>query len=288
MISYEKKGYLNSDFRIFHLVDNVRKEFDFHYHEFHKITIFIRGKAQYYVEGKTYDLQPYDIVLVNRHDIHKIEVDSVTPYERIIVYISPGFIDAYETKDYNLGYCFSKAREEHSNVLRIQSMEKSSLLKITHRLERSFTDTDYASALYQQVLFLEFMIQLNRAAIKNRLEFLDDAIYNQKVVDIMHYMNEHYKEPLDIDTLATTFYISKFHMMRQFKAETGYTMNNYLCYKRLLRAREMIALGKPITEACFECGFQNYSTFSRAYKREFGEAPSKIEKVSSVALSPRL
>lgn len=274
--SYEKKGYLNSDFRIFHLVDNIRKEFDFHYHEFHKITIFIRGKAQYYVEGKTYELQPYDIVLVNRNDIHRIEVDSSVPYERIIVYISPGFIDAYQTRDYDLGYCFAKAKQEHANVLRVQSMEKSSLLKITHRLERSFADTDYASTLYQQVLFLEFMIQLNRAAIKNRLEFLDDALYNQKVVDIMHYINEHYKEAFDIDTLAKKFFISKFYMMRLFKSETGYTIHNYVCYKRLLHARELIALGEPITKACFECGFSNYSAFSRAYKKEFGETPSKI------------
>lgn len=274
--TYEKKGYLNSDFRIFHLVDNVRREFDFHYHEFHKITIFISGKAQYYIEGKTYDLQPYDIVLVERNHIHKIDVDSSVPYERIIVYISPGFIDAYKTEDYNLGYCFMKAREEHSNVLRVQSIEKSSLLKTTHRLEHSFADVDYASALYQQVLFLEFMIQLNRAAIKNRLEFLEDALYNQKIVDMMHYINEHFKEPLDIDTLASRFYISKYHMMRLFKAETGYTINNYIRYKRLLWARELITLGEPITEACFESGFQNYSTFSRAYKTEFGEVPSKI------------
>lgn len=269
MEQYEKKGYLNSDFRIFHLVDHIKREYDYHYHEFHKITIFIRGKVQYFIEGKTYELQPYDIVLVNRNDIHKIEVDPSIPYERIIVYISPGFIDAYQTEEYDLSYCFQKAKEEHSNVLRAQSLE-CSLFKITNRMERSFSDTEYASSLYRQLLFLEFMIQLNRAALKNRLDYLGDALYNKKVVDIMHYINEHLDTSLDIDLLASKFYISRYYMMRLFKSETGYTIHNYIAYKRLLLARELISQGTPITQACFDSGFPNYSTFSRAYKAEFG------------------
>ena len=187
MGGYNKRGYLNSDFKIFHLTDQISTEFEFHYHEFHKITIFISGNVQYFVEGKTYPLEPYDIVLVNRNDIHRVQVDPSLPYERIIVYISPGFIDAYRTDDYDLSYCFEKAKKEHSNVLRIHSLEKSSLFKITNRLERSFSDTEYAGSLYRQILFLEFMIHLNRAAIKNRVEFLDTSLYNPKIVDLIIY-----------------------------------------------------------------------------------------------------
>ena len=84
MGGYNKRGYLNSDFKIFHLTDQISTEFEFHYHEFHKITIFISGNVQYFVEGKTYPLQPYDIVLVNRNDIHRVQVDPSLPYERII------------------------------------------------------------------------------------------------------------------------------------------------------------------------------------------------------------
>ena len=240
MEQYNKRGYLNSDFRIFHLKDSMSKEFDFHYHDFHKITIFIKGKVQYFIEGKSYELEPYDIVLVNRNDLHRIQVDSAVPYERIIVYIAPGFMKDYKTSEYDLNYCFEKAKKEHSNVLRIHSLEKSSLFSITNRLERSFYDTDYASSLYRQLLFLEFMIQLNRAAIKNRVEFLDTELYNTKILHIMQYINSHLTDTLNIDTLANTFYISKYYMMRLFKTETGYTIGNYITYRRLLLARNLI------------------------------------------------
>lgn len=280
MQQYNKRGYLNSDFRIFHLEDNLSKEFEFHYHDFLKVTIFIKGKVQYHVEGKSYDLDPYDIVLVNRNDIHRIRVDNSLPYERIIVYISPSFIEDYQTSEYDLGYCFKKAKKEHSNVLRIHSLEKSSLFKITNRLERSFEDNEYASSLYRKILFLEFMIQLNRAAIKNRVEFLDTELYNTKIVDIMHFINSHLTDSFDIDTLAKEFYISKYYMMRLFKAETGYTIGNYITYRRLLLARELILEGLPITQACFASGFGDYSTFSRAYKSEFSESPrSLLQKI---------
>ena len=76
MGGYNKRGYLNSDFKIFHLTDQISTEFEFHYHEFHKITIFISGNVQYFVEGKTYPLEPYDIVLVNRNDIFPMNGSS--------------------------------------------------------------------------------------------------------------------------------------------------------------------------------------------------------------------
>lgn len=276
MDAYNKRGYLNSDFKMFHLTDQISTEFEFHYHEFHKITIFISGNVQYFIEGKTYSLEPYDIVLVNRNDIHRVQVDSSVPYERIIVYISPGFMEAYRTDHYDLSYCFEKAKKEHSNVLRIHALEKSSLFKVTNRLERSFSDTEYAGDLYRQILFLEFMIHLNRAALKNRAEFLDTSLYNPKIVNLIQYINQHLTDPLTMDDLSARVYLSKYYMMRLFKAETGYTIGKYITYRRLLLARSLILKGVPITQACLSSGFQDYSTFSRAYKTEFQESPRTL------------
>ena len=276
MENYNKKGYLTSNFKIFHLKDSVSKEFEYHYHDFHKITIFIKGNVTYYIEGKSYELRPYDIVLVNRNEIHKIEVDASIPYERIIVYISPDFMDNYKCEDYNLNYCFEKAKKEHSNVLRLHSLEKGNIIKATERMEHSFNDTEYASSLYRQILFLEFMIHLNRYALKNQVEFIDSAVYNSKVLDIMLYINEHISEDLDIDILSKKFYISRYYMMRLFKSETGYTIGSYINYRRLLLAKSLISDGASLTEACFQSGFKDYSTFSRACKTHFGETPKKF------------
>lgn len=275
MDMHQKKGYLNSEFRLFHLTDRETSEVEYHYHDFDKITIFISGKVNYMIEGKSYDLRPYDIVLVNHNDIHRLDVDNTVLYERIIIYISPGFIQAYKNETYDLSFCFQRAAREHSNVLRIPSLEKSSLFHTISRLEKSFTDNGYASDLYRQVLFLEFMIHLNRAALKNSLEYINTSNCNTKIIQILDYINNHLSENLSIDILAEHFFISKYYMMRQFKQETGYTLGKYISQKRLLLAKEMLLSGVPAAQVCYDCGYHDYSTFQRAYRKLFYESPSQ-------------
>ena len=86
MEQYVKKGYLNSEFRLFHLTDQETGEVEYHYHDFDKITIFLKGNVTYMVEGKSYELKPYDIVLVKHNDIHKLAVDNSVPYDRIQIF----------------------------------------------------------------------------------------------------------------------------------------------------------------------------------------------------------
>ena len=70
-IPSEKSGYLKEDFRLFHIKDQTPKEYKYHYHDFHKVIVFLSGKVSYHIEGKTYHLNPWDILLVSRGAIHK-------------------------------------------------------------------------------------------------------------------------------------------------------------------------------------------------------------------------
>lgn len=274
MEDYEKRGYLNSDFRLFHLSDAQNKDFDFHYHDFDKILILIRGTVTYRIEGCAYDLNPYDIVLVSHNDIHKPDISPDHTYERIIVYLSPGFLNAYQSDDYDLSACFKKSKQLHSHVLRIHSMEKSGLFSTLTKLEYACTHDGYAKDLYCQVVFLEFMIQLNRASLTNRVTYLPPSTGDKRILSIMDYVNNNLTSNITIDSIAEACYMSRYHMMHIFKEETGYTLGSYITEKRLLMARDLLKDGSSVTEACFACGFQNYSTFSRAYKKQFHVSPS--------------
>lgn len=273
MNNIEKLGYLNNDFKIFHIIDRQQKEFKFHYHDFNKIIIFLSGNINYSIEGKNYLLKPYDIVLVNAGEIHRPSVLDNTDYERIIIYVSTQFLNTYTQKDYDLKYCFERAKKEHSNVLRLHFLDKSKLYQVCLELEHSFTDNAFAKELYQKILFLEFMIQLNRTAISNHINYLDSVIGNAKLLPILDYINEHLAEEITIDQLSAQFYLSRYYLMHFFKEETGYTIGNYITEKRLLLAKNLIQNGSSITEACFQSGFENYSTFSRAFKKAFHTIP---------------
>jgi AraC-like DNA-binding protein len=273
MNNIEKLGYLENDFKMFHILDSKRKDFAYHYHDFNKIIIFISGNINYSIEGKNYSLKPYDIVLVNAGEIHKPTVLDNSDYERIIIYVSTQFLNTYKEIDYNLNYCFERAKKEHSNVLRIHSLDKSKLYQVCQELEHSFTDSAFAKELYQKILFLEFMIQLNRTVISNHINYLDFVNGNPKLLPIIDYINEHLTEEITIDTLSENFYLSRYYLMHFFKEETGYTIGNYITEKRLLLAKSLVQNGYAITDACFQSGFKNYSTFSRAFKKAFNTIP---------------
>ena len=87
-----RRGYLEEDFRLFHLKDAVMGPVDWHYHSFHKILVLLAGRASYAIEGQSYALEPGDVVLVPRGSIHRPEIAPGQAYERYILYIAPEFL----------------------------------------------------------------------------------------------------------------------------------------------------------------------------------------------------
>ena len=274
---YAERGYLREDFRVFHLRGPMEETVDWHYHTFHKIIVFLSGSASYGIEGRSYALQPGDMVLVSRGCIHRPEAAPGAPYERIILYISPEFLRQSSTEDCELETCFSLARTQFDFVVR-PGARKKELLEILHALERACTEPDFGQALLSKGLFWQFLVQLSRGMRAHDLSYAQPGAEDEKIVAILRYLSAHLTENISIDELAARFYISKYYMMRRFRAETGYTIHNYLITKRLLLAREQIAGGMPVTQACYACGFGDYSAFSRAYRKQFGQPPSAVNR----------
>lgn len=229
---YEKTGYLHDDFKIFHLKDTSMRPIDFHYHDFHKILIFRKGNISYNVEGRTYDLIPGDIVFVPAGTVHRPVLHSSEIYERIIIYISRHYLDACHDSD-DLSLCLKEAHQKKSHVLRIPALKTTQIARIIHDLEQSLDSREYANELYHKLLFLELMVQLNRAALSNRIEYLSTTASNHKMINVIDYLNAHLTDDITIDFLAEHFYLSRYHLMHAFKEETGYTIGNYLTTKRL-------------------------------------------------------
>jgi len=67
--------------------------------------------------------------------------------------------------------------------------------------------------------------------------------------------------------------------MRKFKAETGYSIHQYITSKRLIMAKELLSSTTlPITDICFQCGFRDYSSFFREFQKNFRISPRKFRQ----------
>lgn len=275
-----KRGYLDTDFQFFHLKDRKGMQFEFHYHDFNKIIIVISGKITYLIEGKTYKLKPWDIVLVNNNEIHKPIIDPSETYERIIIWVNSAFLVQHNDSQCNLLTCFESASEKKINVLRVAPGDLVGLKTILLQLEDSCNSQEFGSKILRNALFLQYIVHLNRLYLGIKPDTNDpDIEYDETIGRILQYINTNLQEDLSMEKLASMFYLSKYYLMRKFKQQTGYTVHNYILKKRLIAANALIKKGKSITATCMECGFGDYSNFVRSFKKNFGLSPKKHYKL---------
>ena len=276
---YAKKGYLLEDFRLFHLKDKGETKVDYHYHEFYKLLFFVSGKGGYFVEGKRYSLTPGDIILIGKQCVHRPEFESGIPCERIILYISPEFLLRESSSACQLTDCFSK---EYDHVLRPNEKIRKTLFSIVSNMEQELSSKRYGKEIVSTGMLLNLLVEIARSIFHKEVQKPAPMLPKSKrMLDIMHYLDAHLTEDININLLAEKFYISRFHMMRRFREETGTTIHAYISDHRLMLARDLISQGIPATEVCFQCGFGSYSSFSRAYGKFFGTTPTG-RNISSV------
>lgn len=274
MNNSKKSGYLTNNFKLFHLKDKKNLEFEFHYHDFDKIIIFLSGNVTYLIEGKTYFLKPWDILFVNNHDVHKAIIDPTVTYERIVIWTDTKFIEKNFFDDCDLTLCFKTKSKRSFNLTRVNLKLQDNLKSLITELEHSINSDEFGSELLSTSLFFQFLIYLNRIHINNSYIFDEKSLkYDKQINEILKYINMNLSENLSIDLISEKFFISKYYLMHKFKKETGYTLHNYILKKRIFKASELIETGCPITKAAIQCGFNDYSNFLRAYKKIFNASP---------------
>ena len=247
MTEYAKRGYLLENFRLFHLHTPQGTKVDYHYHEFYKILFFRSGAGDYVVEGQRYRLQPGDAVLIGSRSVHRPELDREVPYERIIIYIDPGFLARESDEGCHLAELFS-GRQGH--VLRLREPARKKLFALAAELEKELAGNGFGRTVLSNAALLRLLAQTGRYLEQSEFQAPDPvAPGNSRVLELVQYMDSHLSEDLNIDALAEQFYISKYHMMRLFRQETGYTIHAYLSHRRLLHARELIGTGMRAARA---------------------------------------
>lgn len=274
-----KRGYLNEDFKFFHLRDKKAEEHTFHYHDFHKIVVFISGNVTYVVEGKHYKLRPWDILFVSSNELHKPIIDRNEYYERIIIWVNSKYLEAYSTEDGNLLTCFELAIKEKINLFRLSSVNLELIKNLLFSLENSIKNKGFGCKILQNSIFIQFTVYLNRLMLTSKVKQQEkDIKYDERIVNILSYINANLDSDLSVDNIASRFYISRYYLMHNFKEQTGYTMHNYILQKRLAKAATLIKKGLQITYAADQCGFNDYSSFVRAFKKSFGLSPKQYYK----------
>jgi AraC-like DNA-binding protein len=261
-------------FEIFHYRDETVQEVTLHHHDFYEVYFFLSGNVSYNIESRSYRLSPGDILLISPNELHQpIFSPEKQNYERIVLWLNAGFLQEFTLKGWDLTRCFNVRNTERSNLLRPDGITRELVNYLVQQLLREQDSEEFGSDVFCLSLLGQLLVMINRVALRagqgpeNR-ENTDSTVYR-----ILTYINEHYNDDLNLDFLANKFFISKYHLSREFVRVVGTSVHRYILQKRLIMARQMMAAGRPTSEVYQHCGFGDYSNFYRAFKKEYQVSP---------------
>ena len=268
-----KRGYLSEDYRLFHLKDNREVKLDYHYHEFDKIVLQLSGRVNYNIEGKSYSLQPMDILLVSRNLIHLPVIDTSEVYERMVLWISRDFLARFSQDGHDLADCFDRTAASRFHLYRPQGEDRNRYRALFDAIKEAGND-GFAAKVLSDTCVLQLMIALCRD-LQHANTPIETSSYrfDPKMEEITQYIRQNLSHELSIEHLSGVFYLSRYHLMHRFKEVYGCTVQQYIRQKRLQQAAEQIRQGVPVLKAAEDAGFGDYSVFLRAFRTAYGKSP---------------
>jgi len=260
------------------------QDFRLHYEGGYEIYMFIRGKGEYFVEGQRYELTPYSVLIFNTSELHKLEISVDEPYERMVIIIGAGFMPPFLVGGIDLLKTFRNRALGYKNKISAETAERYGLPALCTKFERLCRAGTPESEVVAKCVIIEMLTAINEA-----VSGIEDKAQtgNDKINAILEYINANLSGDLCLDALAEKFYLTKYYLCHIFKKTTGFTINRYVTYKRILLADGLMLDGYSPSQACFMSGYGDYSNFYKAYRKLTGKPPRKTKGAAPVRGAPR-
>lgn len=244
----------------------LKTQFHLHSHSDYEIYLFLEGNSKYVVEEKIYDLSPGDIIIIRKHDMHRVFHMGNQKYHRIVLMVSPDFFKRNNCAEYETVFLNKHAKAGHR--INAEIVRSSGLLDAIMRLKYYSENFSNLYAPVSESIVTEILYLLNHVSA---FETADTT--NKIVKNVIDYINAHFTAEITLDALCEKFFVSKFYLCHIFKAATGLTIQQYIRQKRLTLADTLRSEGKTLTEAALSSGFGDYSSFYRAYVKKNHKSP---------------
>lgn len=247
----------------------------YHVREFYKIVYFFQGEGEYLVDGRCYPIQRGTVILAHPRFETTYRILGASLDVCNIMFL-PEFIRENLAKlKSRSGFfsIFNEAEPTMSGLYVFPCVKELEKLFLRMLAEYRACEENYSVTL--ELLLTDLLIQLSRNAQRGMLKFKSGDIYNT----LKQQIEEHCTEPFSLEEAAEKFGVSKSHLCRLYRRESGSTIMAELNRRRLKAARRMLLeTSLPVTEICYKCGFRDLSCFFRNFHRETGMTPLAFRK----------
>ena len=251
-----------------------------HYHDTYELFFVVKGIRYIFLDGVCHVLNPWDVILIKPYQTHYMQSLSSEFYARYVLNFAPDYLDDM----------LKPAEKQRflevlqNDILHLTPEQSEELVNVFQRLQKYYNRHDAISEKLKKNYCLELLLLCREYREyyerKERTQMPElTAAPRQEILDAIAYINAHYAEKMDLDTIASQIHLSKYYFCHIFREVTGATVLEYLTNVRLTRAsRLLVESSLSIQEIAQKTGFASLVHFSRTYRNAYGVSPSDTRR----------
>ncbi len=285
-VFHTRQYMLSRDYELYYYSDVNFRSVGSHSHDYYELYFFVEGAVEMELAGTRHRLSIGDVVLVPPGLSHRLWLlDGSVPYRRFVFWLSREYRAALFDRAEEYRYLFRPAEEAGQYVLHFDIITFNTLRSKLFALLDEIHSDRFGKQEQMLLGISDLMLHLSRLVYSQQ----NPAPGTERVSRyeaITGYIDTHLAQELTLESIAQAFYLSKYYIAHLFQQNTGLSVHQYITKQRLAACCRSIQAGTAISQAYAAWGFRDYSSFYRAFQRQYGMSPSAYRELHLQAAAP--
>jgi len=260
-----------------------------HIHDVFELLLILSDGVSVRIDGDEFTVPRNTLLMFNQSDLHCTRTGRESLYDRYVLYLCPEQVDVFSTEKTQLLECYYRRPFEKAQMLPLNDEQVGIILPLFCQLDevQSHMQNMLGDELLKRFLLCQVLIHTNRFYRQyHNISDLEIGSDSRVIYAVLHYIAEHYTEPLSLSDLAQTVFLSNHYLCRLFKQVVGTSPMEYVSNLRMTKAKELLIQGVSVVETCERVGYGNLSHFSRQFKQRMGISPRQYITLNRVKEMP--